>query len=182
MALTFNDRANPKIRTENFKIYIDVSETGLAPVWELQGKGVASWTIDRGEEITKTKDVLGGVETERGTPEPTQTGVKIYLRKGSKFAEMLAEADFTGDTSKLDAVKILKKYEYMDGKEANTCRAKLENDVMVGLPTFDGEAGGYLAYTVDFHYANRFETGTMPKVDGETIVFEPDTESESTEE
>lgn len=175
--MAFNDKVNPKAKTQWFKIYIDVAGTGLAPEWELQGKGVESWSIDRGEEITKTKDVLGGVETERSTPEPTQTGVRIFLRKDSKFSEMLADADFTGDTSKLDAMRILKKYEFMDGTDETTCKAKLEKDVMVGLPTFEGEAGSYLAYTVDFHYSNRFETGTMPKVDGESITFTPDTEA-----
>lgn len=169
----FNSKAAPKAKTEFFKIYIDVSEDKSGD-YELQGKGIGSWTIDRGENIEKTKDVLGGVEMERSTPEPTQTGVRILLRKGSKFAEIIAEADYTGDTSKLDSMNILKKYEYWDGEGEGTCRAKLETDVMVGMPTFEGEAGAYLTYVVDFHYANRFVTGTMPKVDGETITFTPD--------
>ena len=169
----FNNNASPKAKTEKFKIYIDVSAEKTGD-YELQGKGIESWTINRGEEITKTKDVLGGVEIERGTPEPTQTGVKIFVRKGSKFAEMLAEAEFTGDTSKLDSINILKKYEFMDGAIEDTCKAKLEKDVTVGLPSFEGEAGSYLAYMVDFHYSNRFEIGTMPQTDGETITFTPD--------
>ena len=169
----FNGHASPKVKTERFKLYIDVSPEKKGD-YELQGKGVESWTIDRGEEINKTKDVLGGVEVERGTPEPTQTGVRIFVRKGSRFAELLSEADFTGDMSALDSMSILKKYEYMDGADEGSCRAKLEKDVTVGLPTFEGEAGGYLAYTVDFHYANRFEIGTMPKVDGDIITFTPD--------
>lgn len=168
----FNNMASPKAKTERFKIYIDVSAEKTGD-YELQGKGIESWTIDRGEKITKTKDVLGGVEIERSTPEPTQTGVRIFVRKGSKFAEMLADAEFTGDTSKLDSINILKKYEFMDGDTEGACKAKLEKDVAVGLPSFEGEAGGYLAYMVDFHYANRFEIGTMPKVDGEAIEFTP---------
>lgn len=174
--VTFNDKASPKARTERFKMYVDVSENN-AGEYELQGKGVASWTIDRGEEITKTKDVLGGIEVERGTPEPTQTGVRILVRKDSKFAAIIAEAEYTGDTSRLDSINILKKYEYMDGEAGTTCKAKLEKDVMVGITSFDGEAGGYLGYTVDFHYSNRFVTGTMPIKDGETVEFTPDEES-----
>ena len=170
----FNNNASPKAKTERFKLYIDVSPE-KAGDYELQGKGVENWTIDRGEEITKTKDVLGGVEVERSTPEPTQTGVRIFVRKDSKFAEMIADAEFTGDTSKLDSINILKKYEFMDGDTENTCKAKLEKEVTVGVPTFEGEAGGYLAYVVDFHYSNRFTTGTMPKIDGTKITFTPDT-------
>ena len=169
----FNSYASPKAKTERFKIYIDVSDE-KAGDYELQGKGIESWTTDTGEEITKTKDVLGGVEVERSTPEPTQTGVRIFVRKGSKFAQMIADAEFTGDTSKLDSMNILKKYEFFDGDDENTCKAKLEKDVTIGITSFEGEAGGYLAYMVDFHYANRFITGTMPKVDGETITFTPD--------
>lgn len=168
--MEFNAYASPKARTERFKIYIDVSED-KSGTYELQGKGIESWTIDRGEEITKTKDVLGGVEVERSTPEPTQTGVRIFLRKGSKFAEMLAEAEFTGDMSKLDSVNILKKYEMFDADNSDECMAKLEKDVTVGVPSFEGEAGGYLAYVVDFHYSNRFDIGTMAKEDGEEVYF-----------
>lgn len=169
----FNNYANPKAPTERFKIYIDVSDDKSGR-YELQGKGIGSWTIDRGENITKTKDVLGGVEVVRETPEPTQTGVRIFARKDSEFAKMLADAEFTGDTSKLDSVNILKKYEFLEGDDESTCKAKLERDVTVGLPTFEGEAGNYLAYTVDFHYANRFTTGTMPKEDGTSVTFTPD--------
>jgi hypothetical protein len=169
----FNSYASPKAKTERFKLYIDISEDKSGD-YELQGKGIEAWTIDRGEEITKTKDVLGGVEVERSTPEPTQTGVRIVVRKDSKFAQIVAEAEFTGDMSKLDSMNIIKKYEFMDGDTEDTCKAKLEKDVTVGLPTFEGEAGGYLAYMVDFHYSNRFITGTMPKEDGDTITFTPD--------
>jgi hypothetical protein len=169
----FNKNASPKAKTEAFKIYIDVSAEKSGE-YELQGKGIASWTTDRGEEITKTKDVLGGVEVERSTPEPTQTGVRIVVRKESKFAQMIAEAEYTGDTKALDAMNILKKYEFLSGNDENTCKAKLEKDVVVSVQSFEGEAGGFLAYIVDFHYANRFELGTMPLVDGEPITFTPD--------
>ena len=169
----FNSYASPKAKTEKFKIYIDVSEDNSGE-YELQGKGIESWTISRGEEINKVKDVLGGVEIERSTPMPEQTGIRIAVRKGSKFAEMLADVEYTGDTTRLDSINILKKYEFLDGDDEATCKAKLEKDVVIGLPTFEGEAGGYLIYVVDIHYANRFETGTMPKVDGETITFTPD--------
>lgn len=169
----FNNNASPKAKTEKFKLYVDISEDKSGD-YELQGKGVEAWTIETGEEITKTKDVLGGVEVERSTPEPTQTGVKIYVRKGSKLAEIIADAEFTGDYSRLDAMNILKKYEFMDGIGEDTCRAKLENDVTVGITSFEGEAGSYLAYMVDFHYANRFKTGYMPKEDGSKITFTED--------
>lgn len=171
--IEFNNVASPKAKTEAFKIYIDVSEAKSGD-YELQGKGIASWTTDRGEEITKTKDVLGGVEIERSTPEPTQTGVRIVVRKDSKFAQMIADAEYTGDTKKLDAMNILKKYEFLAGDSEGTCKAKLEKDVVVSIQSFEGEAGGYLAYIVDLHYANRFELGTMPVTDGKTITFTPD--------
>ena len=106
----FNDYANPKVETKRFKIYADVSSTGLAPEWELQGRGVESWTVEENQDVEKTTDVLGYVDMERGTAQPTQSGVAIKLRKGSKFAEMLFNAWFKRDTSKLNSIKMLQKF------------------------------------------------------------------------
>ena len=169
--MAFNDKVNPKAKTEFFKIYADVSGTGLAPEWELQGRGVESWTVEENQDVEKTTDVLGYVDMERGTAQPTQSGVSIRLRKGSKLAELLFDAWFTGDKSKLDAIKILQKFEFVDGADESTCKARLEEDVMIAVNSFSGEAGGYLAFDIDIHYANKRKLGTMPKVDGETITF-----------
>lgn len=172
----FNNYANPKVETKRFKIYADVSESGLAPEWELQGRGVESWSVEQNEDVTKTPDVLGYIDMERGTAQPTQSGVAIRLRKGSKLGEMLFDAWFKNDKSKLDAIKILQKFEFVNGTDESTCLARLEEDVMISINTFNGEAGGYLGFDVDIHYANKTTTGTMPKEDGETITFTPDGE------
>ena len=170
----FNNFANPKIETKRFKIYADVGTSG-APEWELQGRGIESWTVEENSDVEKTTDVLGFVDMERGTAQPTQSGLAIKLRKGSKFGEMLFNAWFNRNTSKLDAVKILQKFEFADGPDENTCLARLEEDVMIAINNFTGEAGGYLGFEVDIHYANKTTTGTMPKVDGDKIEFTPDT-------
>lgn len=169
----FNNYASPKVETKRFKIYADVSETGLAPEWELQGRGVESWTVEENQDVEKTTDVLGYVDMERGTAQPTQSGLAIKLRKGSKFAEMLFDAWLKRDTSKLDSVKILQKFEFADGETEGTCLARLEEDVMISINSFTGEAGGYLGFDVDIHYANKTTIGTMTKEDGETITFTP---------
>ena len=39
-----NTYANPKVETKRFKIYADVGGTST-PEWELQGRGVESWTV-----------------------------------------------------------------------------------------------------------------------------------------
>lgn len=168
----FNSFANPKIETKRFKIYADVGGTDT-PTWELQGRGVESWTIEENSDVEKVTDVLGFVDMERGTAQPTQSGVAIKLRKESQLAQMLFDAWFNGDTSKLNAIKMLHKFEFADGESEGTCLARLEEDVMISIGSFEGEAGGYLGFTVDFHYANKRTLGTMPKVDGETITFTP---------
>jgi hypothetical protein len=169
----FNSYANPKVETKRFKIYADVGSS-TTPEWELQGRGVESWTVEENSDVEKTTDVLGYVDMERGVAQPTQSGVAIKLRKGSKFGEMLFDAWFKHDTSKLDAIKMLQKFEFADGEAENTCLARLEEDVMIAINNFTGEAGGYLGFEVDIHYANKTTLGTMPKVDGETITFTPD--------
>ena len=169
----FNSYANPKVETKRFKIYADVGN-GTSPEWELQGRGVESWTVEENSDVEKTTDVLGYVDMERGIAQPTQSGVAIKLRKDSKFGAMLFDAWFKRDTSKLDAIKMLQKFEFVDGKNADTCLARLEEDVMIAINNFTGEAGGYLGFEVDSHYANKTTTGTMPKTDGTSITFTPD--------
>lgn len=172
--MAFNDNAAPKIKTEKFKIYAQVGGTDALPTWELQGRGVESWTVDENADITKTPDVLGYVDMERGTAQPAQSGVTLRLRKGSVLAEMLFDAWYKGDYSKLDSVAMLQKFEFVDGETTGTCLARLQKNCMIAINNFSGEAGGYLAFEVDIHYSNEIITGTMPIVDGETITFTPD--------
>ena len=169
----FNTYANPKVETKRFKIYADVGSS-TTPEWELQGRGVESWTVEENSDVEKTTDVLGYVDMERGVAQPTQSGVAVKLRKGSKFGQMLFDAWFTRDTSKLDAIKMLQKFEFVDGDGSDTCLARMEEDVMIAINNFTGEAGGYLGFEIDIHYANKTTLGTMPKVDGEKITFTAD--------
>ena len=171
----FNSYANPKIKTEKFKIYADVGNS-TTPEWELQGRGVESWTIEENSSVNKVPDVLGFIDMERETAQPTQSGVAIKLRQGSKLAEKLFDAWYRHDTTQLDAVKILQKFEFVDGATAGTCLARLEEDVMIEVTNFQGEAGGFLGFECTFHYANKTTFGTMPKIDGKTITFTPDEE------
>lgn len=170
----FNNYANPKVETKRFKIYADVG-TSETPEWELQGRGVESWTVEENSDVEKVTDVLGYVDMERGTAQPTQSGVAVNLRKGSKLAQILFDAWYSRDTSKLDAIKILQKFEFADGSDESTCLARLEEDVMIAVNNFTGEAGGYLGFEIDIHYANKTTLGTMPKIDGDTITFTPAT-------
>lgn len=170
----FNNYANPKVETKRFKIYADVGEGGSSE-WELQGRGVESWTVEENTDVEKKTDVLGYVDMERGTAQPTQSGVAVNLRKGSKLAQILFDAWYSRDTSKLDAIKILQKFEFADGSDENSCLARLEEDVMIAVNNFTGEAGGYLGFEIDIHYANKTTLGTMPKVDGDSITFTPAT-------
>lgn len=171
--MEFNNYAAPKVETKRFKIYADVGTLTL-PEWELQGRGVESWTVEENSDVEKVTDVLGYVDMERGTAQPTQSGVALKLRKGSKLGQMLFEAWFKRDNSKIDAMKILQKFEFADGPDEDTCLARLEEDVMISINSFTGEAGGYLGFDVDIHYANKTTTGTMSKTDGESIEFVPD--------
>lgn len=170
---TFNDYASPKIETKRFKIYADVGGT-TTPTWELQGRGIESWSIEEGADVEKTTDVLGMVDMERGTAQPTQSGLSVKLRKGSKLGEMLFNAWYTRDMTKLNSMKILQKFEFIDGKTATKCKARLEEDVMISINNFTGEAGSYLGFEIDIHYANKTTLGEMDKVDGETISFTAD--------
>lgn len=173
--MDFNKFASPKVETKRFKIYADVSESSSTPEWELQGRGIESWTIDENNDVDKVTDVLGYVDMTRGTAQPTQSGVTLKLRKGSKLCAMVFDAWYTRDFTKLDGLKILQKFEFVDGKTSDTCLARLEEDVMIAVNSFNGEAGDYLGFDCDIHYANKSTTGTMPIEDGASVTFTPDT-------
>lgn len=172
----FNSYAAPKIETKRFKIYADVSESGLAPEWELQGRGVESWSVEENQDIEKVTDVLGYVDMQRGAAQPTQSGVSVRLRKDSKLAQILFDAWFNRNSSKIDNMKILQKFEFVDGETEGTCKARLEEEVMIAINNFTGEAGGYLGFDIDIHYSNKTTIGSMSKVDGEDVVFTPTSE------
>lgn len=167
---TFNDNALPLARTPNFKLYVDVSENSTETL-ELQGKGVESWTVTENEEITKIPDVLGNVLKLRGVPKPTQTGVRLYIIKGSVLAGILFNAWYTGDKSKLDSINIVQKFEIVDGQQTGYCLARREKDVMISITDFSGEAEGYLNFVCDFHYSNERVLGEMAKTDANPPVF-----------
>lgn len=170
----FNEFANPKIETKRFKIYADVGGA-TSPTWELQGRGVESWSVEEGADVEKTTDVLGMVDMERAVAQPTQSGVSVKLRKESKLGKMLFDAWYSRDMSKLNSMKILQKFEFASAETENNCLARLEEDVMISINNFTGEAGGYLGFEIDIHYANKTTLGSMPITDGETITFTPDT-------
>ncbi len=178
--MAFNDLVSPKAKTELFKIYVDVS-SGTTAEYELQGRGVAEWTVDNSEDIEKNIDVLGYVEMDRGIAQPVQSGVAIKLRKGSKLAELLFNAWYSGDKSKLDNISILQKFEFIDAPiaegetVATSCLAKLEKGCVISLNSFNGEAGGYLGFEIDINYSNDRVLGTMTKVDANPVVFTPNT-------
>lgn len=169
----FNNYASPKIETKRFKIYTDVSDSET-PTWELQGRGVESWSVEEGADVTKTTDVLGMVDMERAEAQPTQSGVSLKLRKDSKLGKMLFDAWYSRDMSKLNAMKFLQKFEFADGATEGTCLARLEEDVMISINNFTGEAGSYLGFDIDINYANKTTLGTMPITDGATITFTAD--------
>lgn len=168
----FNKNANPKVPTKYFKIYTDVSESGT-PEWELQGRGITSWTVEENSSVNKTPDVLDYVDMERETPQPTQSGVTLKLRKESKLANILFNAWYTGDYSRLDAMSFLQKFEFAEADDSDTCLARKEEEVMLSIGSFEGESGGFLGFSVDIHYANKRTLGTMPLVDGEKVTFTP---------
>ena len=172
----FNDYATPKVKTPRFKMYVNMS-THSTPDWELQGKGIGSYTIEQNAEITKEVDVLGLVSKVRADPQPTMNGVTIALMKGSKLAGLLFNAWYKGDYSALDSLEILFKFEFVDGEASSYVKARLENDVMIGINSFKGEANQYLGFDIDIHFSNDFVLGEMLETPGSGgIVFVPDVE------
>lgn len=178
--MAFNDNAKPKAKPERFKLYLRVGGTDLSPTFELQGKGIGSYTFEQNEEIKSVKDVLGGTDNTRSTSSPVLSGIQLYIRKDSALAEMIDDAYFTRDYSKLDEVEALEKFEYRDGATEGTCKAR-KDTVLISINSFVNEAEDYLHYDVDFHFSNRLTFGTMPIIDGSTIEFTPDEEEEEEE-
>lgn len=169
----FNSFANPTVDTKHFKIYANVSTTTTAE-YELQGRGVTSWTDTQNIDTNSEEDVLGYVDFTFSKPKSTQDA-DIKVRKGSKLGMMLFDAYFKGD-GKIENIDILQKYEMVDASDSDSdnCKARLQKGCAIVINEFTGEAGGKLTFSVTFNYTGEITTGKMAKTDPSTIVFTAD--------
>lgn len=160
---------NPKARVDLFKIYVDVDGTK-----ELQGRGIASWTIDQNQDVNQEADVLGYVDNTRGTAKPTQAVDTFYLRKDSLLGKMFFNAWYTNDMTELDALTFYQKFEFIEGSSPTSCLARKCPDTMVSIESFNGEAENYLSFSVTFYYSGEVVTGEMDIDDGSSPTFTAD--------
>ncbi len=160
---------NPKARVDLFGLYVDVNSK-----MELQGRGIASWTIDQNQDINQEADVLGYVDNTRGTAKPTQAVDTFYLRKDSELGKMFFNAWFNNDMTALDALTFYQKFKFMEGSTPDKCLARKCPNTMVSIESFNGEAENYLSFSVTFYYSGEIETGEMSIEDGATPSFAPD--------
>lgn len=174
MAITeFNSLANPTVDTKHFKIYADVSTTST-PEYELQGRGVTSWTEAQNVDTNSDEDVLGFVDFTFSNPKPTQDA-DIKVRKDSKLGGMLFDAYFNGK-GRIENINILQKYEMVDAstEDSTNCKARLQKGVAIVINEFTGEAGNKLTFSTTWNYTGEITAGKMPKTDGTSITFTPD--------
>lgn len=165
----FNDKATPKAKVERFKLYIEVDDT-----LELQGRGITSWTIEQNQDINQEADVLGYVDNTRGSAKPQQTIDTFKFRKDSKLGKVVFDAFYSGDTSALDNLSIVQKFEFVEGGTENTCLARKLPNSMINITSFNGEAESDLSVSMDIYYSGEIIKGTMPIVDGATPEFTED--------
>ena len=169
----FNKNATPKAKVEKFKLYIDISEDNSED-WELQGRGITSWTIEQNQDIEQEADVLGYVDVTRGSAKPQQSIDTFKFRKDSKLGKIIFDAFYRGDQSKLDNLTILQKFEFVEGSTESTCLARKLPGSMINITSFNGEAESDLSVAMDIYYSGEIITGTMPITDGTTPTFTPD--------
>jgi len=108
----FNEYASPKVKTQRFKMYVDVSSNDNNDL-ELQGRGIASWTMEQNQDVEQEEDVLGYVDNTRGNAKPQQSIDTFKFRKDSKLGKIVFEAFFNGDQTKLDNIDIYQKFEFV---------------------------------------------------------------------
>jgi len=163
----FNSYASPKAKVERFKLYVDIDGT-----LELQGRGITSWTIEQNQDIEQEADVLGYVDNTRSSAKPSQSIDEFKFRKDSALAQKLFKAFYTGDTSELDDITIVQKFEFVDADETGTtCFARKLPECMLNITSFNGEAESDLSVSLEIYYSGEIITGTMPITDGDTPTF-----------
>ena len=172
--MAFNNNASPKAKVERFKLYIDTSTTAT-PSYELQGRGIGSWTQEQNQDINKEPDVLGLVEIDRGIAQPTMSVDDFKIRKDNAMSNIIYTAWKTGDMTALDSVDILQKFEFDDSDTTGHCTARRDKSALIAINSFNGEASGYLSFGIDIHYSNNWEQGHMAITDPTPVVFTPDT-------
>ena len=175
MAITeFNSNANPTVDTKCWKFYADVKDSGTSAVWELQGRGVESWTEALNIDTDSSEDVLGYVDFSFSNPKATQD-VDVKVRKDSKLGGMLFDAYYSGK-GRIENIDILQKYEMVDAgsSDSQNCKARIQKGCAIVINEFNGEAGGKLKFSTTWNYTGQIVIGKMPKTDGETVTFTAD--------
>lgn len=172
----FNKFASPKAKVEKFKLYVDISDDNSED-WELQGRGITSWTIEQNQDIEQEADVLGYVDNTRGSAKPQQSIDTFKFRKDSKLGKIIFDAFYRGDQSALDNLNILQKFEFVEGSTTETCKARKLPGNMINITSFNGEAESDLSVAMDIYYSGEIITGTMPIKDGANPTFTPDSDS-----
>lgn len=171
----FNKYANPTVATEDaYRLYVDVKESGETPVLELQGRGVTAYSQSSNSDVSQDLDVLGYTDTMASAPKVTQEISPLRVRKGSKLAGIIFDAYLNNKSS--ITVDIYEKYPMVDYSSSDTddCKARKQANCTIVWTETNLEAGGKFGYNVTLYHSGEITLGKMPKVDGGTITFTPD--------
>ena len=157
MATDFNVGAGVKAPRKLLMTYVDVSDDGSTPEWELVGRGVEDSSIDLNPSTETTTDILGITDTSVTEWEPSQSLDPNTVKGGSKLNFKLHKIWQDKKPELLSKFNVLIVYAYIG--ETNNFEAEMQKNFTINVTSLGGSA--YVDMPIEISYSNDSTKGTV---------------------
>ena len=157
MATDFNVGAGVKAPRKLLMTFVDVSDDGSTPEWELVGRGVEDSSIDLNPSTETTTDILGITDTSVTKWEPSQSLDPNTVKGGSKLNFKLHKIWQDKKPELLSKFNVLIVYAYIG--ETNNLEAEMQKNCTINVTSLGGSA--YVDMPIEISYSNDSTKGTV---------------------
>jgi hypothetical protein len=157
MATDFNVGAGVKAPRKLLMTFVDVSDDGSTPEWELVGRGVEDSSIDLNPSTETTTDILGITDTSVTKWEPSQSLDPNTVKGGSKLNFKLHKIWQDKKPELLSKFNVLIVYAYIG--ETNNFEAEMQKSCTINVTSLGGSA--YVDMPIEISYSNDSTRGTV---------------------
>lgn len=169
MATTeFNLAKNEKAPRKLLMTFVNVSESGTMPEWELLGRGVEDSAVELNPNEETTTDITGITETSVTKWEPKQSFEPNTVRGGSKLNFLLHKIWKAKTPEKLSQFDVLLVYGYVG--ETTALDAEMQKNCTINITSIGGSE--YVDMPIEISYSNESVNGTVSISNGKPTFTE----------
>ena len=163
--MSFNLENGVKAARKLLMTYVDVSDDGKQPEWELVGKGVESSAVELNPNTETVTDITGVTETSVTKWEPKQSLDPNTVKGGSKLNFKLHSIWQNKTPELLSKFNILIVYAYI-GQE-KVFEAEMQKNCTINITSIGGSA--YVDMPIEILYSNDSDRGTVSMETGAPV-------------